>query len=161
MKRGIWYCAILAAALCVPSRGTDIGRLEPVEAVMVDRQWGQVVIRTDTGDAGRGSTLAQAMQNLRDTTPGTIYLDTADYLLVTRAAGDLLGELSGALRPSARVCRAEGEVDLAAAAEFLSAHAPDDRIKNCRNISELRELQTKSGRMILSERKLKKTEENA
>lgn len=161
MKRVIVYIALLIAALFAQPSGTDIGQLQPVEVVMVDRKWGEVIIRTDTGDIGRGRTFDSALRNLKDTTSGAIYLDTAGYLLVTRGAVNLLGELSTVLKTSVRVCCADGELDLAETAAFLAAHRPQYTLKTYEDYHKLDEIQTKYGRMILQQKILEKTEENA
>ena len=78
MKRRFAYAVLLLTALAVPVEGTDIGKLRPVELVMVQMQNHQVVLRTDTGDIGQGGTAEEAYQNLKDTTSGVDYMDTDD-----------------------------------------------------------------------------------
>lgn len=59
-----------------------------------------------------------------NSTPGEIFLETAEYLLITPEAQSLLLELTQTLRPSCKVCLREGEADLAEAAAYLSVHEP-------------------------------------
>ena len=75
MKRIVIYVLILAATLFVPVKGNDIGRLRPVQAVLVYKENQNVLIQTDTEDTGVGQTAKEALQNLKDTTPGVIYLE--------------------------------------------------------------------------------------
>ena len=81
MKRLLLYIAALTLLL-LADRGTDLGSLRPVELVQLTEEKGILVLKTDTGDSGWGLTLGQAVAKLKETTPGQIYLDTADYLLL-------------------------------------------------------------------------------
>jgi hypothetical protein len=40
-------------------------------------------IETDTGNKGYGATVMQALRNMKETASGIIYLDTADYMILT------------------------------------------------------------------------------
>ena len=51
MKRVVIYILALAAALLVPLRGTDVGKLQPVGLVQLYKEGETVVIVTDTGDS--------------------------------------------------------------------------------------------------------------
>lgn len=105
MKR-ILVWALLAAVLCFPDRGTDIGKLLPVELVAVRREEGVFRVETDTGQFGLGNTLEEAMADLRNAAPGVVFFDTADYLLLTRETLTAEG-LSSFFRPGVRVLLAE------------------------------------------------------
>lgn len=120
----LWIVGLLLALLLSPVKGADVGRLQPIELLQVVRKGDQIVLTTDTGDVGRGPTLSTAWKNLKETTPGAVFLDTADYLLVTTDTEDLVSQLGELLRPSTLVCMVEQEVDAKAAAQWLSAHTP-------------------------------------
>ena len=80
MKYWAWYigAVVLVAALgWMPFLGTDVARLRPVELISVSREEAQVLVETDTGDSGRGRTLELALEDLHDSTPGEIFLETA------------------------------------------------------------------------------------
>lgn len=127
MKYWAWYigAVVLVAILgWMPFQGTDVARLQPVELISVSREENQVLVETDTGDSGRGQTLELALEDLYNSTPGEIFLETAEYLLITPEAQSLLLELTQTLRPSCKVCLREGEADLAEAAAYLSVHEP-------------------------------------
>lgn len=127
MKYWAWYigAVVLVAALgWMPFQGTDVARLQPVELISVSQEENRVLVETDTGDSGRGETLELALEDLKNSTPGEIFLETAEYLLITPEGQSLLPELTKTLRPSCKVCLREGIVDLEEAAAYLSAHEP-------------------------------------
>ena len=117
------FCAaavVLAAALgYMPFSGSDVAILQPVELIRVDRIDDIVTVQTDTGDMGKGESAQYAFIDLKKTTAGEVFLDTADFLLLGTDAMPLLQELTQILRPACRVCIVQGEVDLKAAAESL------------------------------------------
>lgn len=135
MKYWAWYigAVVLVAALgWMPFLGTDVARLRPVELISVSREEAQVLVETDTGDSGRGRTLELALEDLHDSTPGEMFLETAEYLLITPDARSLLPELTKTLRPSCKVCLAEGPVDMEKAAAYLSVHEPELTLQDYR-----------------------------
>lgn len=135
MKRIIIYILVTVLALLVPENGTDVGKLQPVELVFLSIEDGQIVLETDTGGWGQSETLNGALENLKETTAGVIFLDTADYLLVTQNAEYLLGEMEGYVKPRIRVCRAEQGIDLVEAARYLGVHPPRMTL-NTREVGE-------------------------
>lgn len=130
MKRIIIYVLILGVLLFVPLHGNDVGKLRPVEVVLLYRQGESVVIQTDTGDVGIGIDVDQALQNLKDTTPGYIYLDTAEYLLMTEQTQQDAEALREVFHKSLQLCLAEPGVDLELTARFLPAHGPFPKLKD-------------------------------
>ena len=54
--RRILYVLILVLAFIAPVDRLDIAKLQPIEAVAVYLEEGEVVLETDTGDLGRGAT---------------------------------------------------------------------------------------------------------
>lgn len=149
MKRIALYIAALAVALLIPTKGTDIGKLQPVELASIDLEEGWIVLRTDTGDSGIGQSVEEALQNLKDTTAGIVFLDTADYLLTTPEASETAKKLTPYLKGSVRICAVEGNVDLEEAAEYLSVHPPKVILKDFLEVSELQFLQVQNDRLIL------------
>ena len=122
--RKMIYIVLLLAAVFMPVKGRDVGKLQPVEVVKVYIDRRQVVIETDTGDLGMGGTVREALRNLEDTTVGYVYLDTARYLLVAPGAEEVVGELSPYLKKGTRICIAAASIDPAEAASYLSSHEP-------------------------------------
>lgn len=146
MKRILWYVLILAAALLIPQKGMDVGKLLPVELVYLDRQE-QYTIETDTGDVGRGKSLKEAFDDLEKTAKGVIYLDTADYLLVSEAAEAELNGMKAYLKPKTQICLSAEKVDLAEAALFLAVHNPGATLGE--HSEEMPELYTEKGGLKL------------
>lgn len=124
MKKWIAAAVLAAALLWSPARGIDVGKLIPVELVEIGRQEQLWTVRTDTGHAGQGQSLSEAFRDLKAKAPGEIYLETAEYALLTEAAVPCLGELPAYFRPGTQVYRTEPLEDLSAAAAFLTVHSP-------------------------------------
>lgn len=149
MKRLLIYIAVLAAALMVPLRRTDVGKLQPVELVKLYKEEATLIIETDTGDSGRGDTVNVAFENLEETTSGIVFLDTADFLLVSKEAVGEVGALKGHLKKSVRLCFAEANIDPVEAAAFLSVHRPQVRLRDGESILKAQTLLKENGRLIL------------
>lgn len=124
MKRWLVYILALVLLAAFPFSGTDVGKLAPVEVVWLAEQNGQIYLQTDTGDVGRGEDVRSALQNMTATAYGTIFLDTADYLIVKHGQEELLQQVYDVLRPSCMVCSAAKMPDMESVASFLAAHEP-------------------------------------
>lgn len=115
------YILIIALSLLAPVDRLDVAKLQPVEAVAVSVVNNQVVLETDTEDIGIGQTAKAALENLKETTPAVIYLDTANYLLVEKGAEAHGKELMAYLKPSVRV-EEYGGGSVKEEAKYLDAH---------------------------------------
>ena len=135
MKRILLYMSALALLL-LGDQGTDIGTLRPVEVVQLTEERGVLILKTDTGDYGWGLTVEQAVRKLKETTPGEIYLDTADYLLLENGTEKYLNQLRVYLKKGTKVALAEQGLDLRAAAAYLRIHSPSRTIKKGMNPAE-------------------------
>lgn len=150
MKRIVFYIMILAVMLLIPEQGMDIGKLLPVELIYVYTEDGQVIIETDTRNLGQGQTLQEAFQNLEDTTAGVIYLDTADYLLISEDAQPLIKQLQEYVKPEVWVCCCNERAELSEAAAFLAVHKPESKLKDVVESGNIgQELKTEGERNIL------------
>ena len=149
MKRIVVYVAALIAALVVPLKGTDIGKLQPVALVQLYKEGETIFIVTDTGDSGIGDTVEAAFENLEETTSGIVFLDTADFLLVSKSATDAINTLGVYLKPSVRICYAEPDVDPVEAAKYLAVHKPMVRLKDSENHNNADVLSRENGRLIM------------
>jgi len=141
MKRLLLYLLVIGASLMIPERGTDAGKLQPVEVVFLYKDEGAIVLETDTGDMGRGESLEAAYIDLEDTTPGTLFLDTAQYLLVARSVRTLAPKMKAYMKDNVLVCQAEKGMDLVLAAQYLTVHSPEKQLSdlgNSDNLSVLR-----------------------
>lgn len=143
MKRWIFYITTVALLAVTPFRGTDIGELAPVEVVWLTEKNGQVYLETDTGDMGWGADVRSALEDMKAAAPGSVFLETADYLIVEQGREVLLEQVYDVLRPSCMVCAAEKMPDMEAAASYLTAHEPQTTLRQRqveqRSLSMLRE----------------------
>ena len=157
MKRILLYIGVLAALLVLPVERSDVGKLLPVQVVSIYKEGNWTVVETDTENRGMGGTAEQALRNLKDTASGIIYLDTAEYLLLTQDTQEAAEELRDELKESVRVCMAAKSVNLAEAAKYLSVHGDLPKLKNWKQGGELPVLGTFGDSLIF----LKKVENNA
>ena len=128
MKRILWAAAVAAAVWGLPRLShpaVDIGKLEPVEAVLLTAEGNEIIMETDTGAKGVGNTLEEAVADLREKSDAEVYLDTANKLLLKGNMERYWPEIVDRFRPSCRVCTVEGQVDLEMAAKYLSVHKPE------------------------------------
>lgn len=132
MRRWIVYALVLAVLfLLPPSEKTDVGELKPVELLSIyHTEEGTLRVETDTGDLGTGRNLKEALEDLKATASGSIFLDTVDYLLITEDAIPSLPQLWKILRPATQVCLGVGADP--GTAEFLSAHKPGVTLNDIR-----------------------------
>ena len=156
MKRILIYIGILALLLAAPVESSDIGKLRPVQVVSVYQENTWVVMETDTDDRGYGSTALQALQNLKDTSNGIIYLDTAEYLLLSKDTMGAAEQLRKELKDNVRLCIAAEPLDLAEVSQYLSVQGELPKLKNWSQGQKLPVISTFGGSLIF----LKKVENN-
>ena len=150
MRKSFIYALLLTAALLLPKSDVELGKMKPVETVSLRNRDGLVIVETDTEDVGMGITLEEALENLRKTTAGRIYLDTAAFLLLDPEMTDQAEMLRGNLKGSVRLCECSGEVDVKEAGEYLRCHSPKVELKDWKKGMRLQILETENGRMKLS-----------
>ena len=118
--RMILYILILSLLFFAPVERLDVAKLQPVQTVAVRVVEEQLQIITDTDVQGIGKTIAEAVANLEQNTPGVIYLDTAQYLLLTEDALEEISQLKDYLHESVFVSKWDGEGGVSEAAKYLS-----------------------------------------
>lgn len=151
MKKVVIYVVLLFLALMMPVRGTDVGKLIPVELLRIDKEEESVIIMTDLGVSGTGATVEAAIENLKLTAAGVIFLDTADYLIIDDGARQEGTALEEHLNPSVRVCISDGEIDMEMAAAYLDTHEPKTKLRDYDSSGTYEILTTENGKMILKE----------
>ena len=87
--------ALLAAAsvvsLCMlPRTGTDAAKLLPAQVLVIAQEDGQIVVESDNGASGSGATLPDALASMRESAEGTLFLDTAEHIVLLQSAQALL-----------------------------------------------------------------------
>lgn len=127
MKQIVWF-VLLAAALSLtgllPFESNDVASLVPVETLTVDRNEGRVTLKGKDCQ-GHGEDWQSALEDLRESGTGTVFLGTAEQVVISQRAVSLLPDIirSEALRPAAVICVCPSEPPKPEkAAEYLSAH---------------------------------------
>lgn len=153
MKRWLWYLAVIVAVAALSGKsasGTDVGKLNPVQAVRVYSIEDRIVIETDAENFGIGNTLNAALDDMKQTVPSEVFLDTADYLILSPSCQPLLPALMEHLRPSCAVCLEQGQTDVTQVGAFLEIHKPQVTLmRYCAGQTNLPTLITQNGRMEL------------
>lgn len=129
MKRICVYIGILALTLFAPVDRLDVAKLEPVEVVFLSREGDTVILATDTKAAGMGTTAMEALADLKQTTAGVVYLDTAEYLLVAEDAANEIDGLRSALKGDVKLCLGR-DVQVEEVAEYMEVHGKLPRLKD-------------------------------
>ena len=152
MKKGIATLLLAAVVLWSPVKGTDVGKLLPVELVQISRTETGYAVRTDTENMGEGNSLPQAVANLREMAQGEIFLETTEYVLLTRETMPCLPDLTEFFRPGTEVYAAPPLEDLEQAAAFLRAHSRQSPLfRLTEGETELPELQMEKGRICYAD----------
>ena len=130
MKKWTVMLLALLAFTALPSSGTELGELHPVSLLVIRSQGKNIQLLTDTLDLGTGETLDAALRNLEDTTPGHLFLDTVENLILTKETQFLIPQLKQLLRPGVTVCAAKSELNPETAPEYLNSHTPRYRLSD-------------------------------
>lgn len=124
------FWLIFAAVVCAlglwPSKAHDAAELLPAQLLLVDASQGEITVSADCGVSGTGARFDEALTDMERRAAGVLFLDTAEYVVLTRRAWYLLPQIAPneALRPSARLVQSEGTVLEGEALAFLQAHEP-------------------------------------
>lgn len=149
MKRSIIYIVICILTLLIPVERMDIAKLRPVQTVLLQKQGDIVVISTDTQDIGQGTTALQALENMKETASGVIYLDTAEYLLISENAVDQVQQLRSHLKESVTLYQCEVAIDTKEVSRYLDIHGKGPKLKAWKAGDSLPLLKETGGRFIL------------
>lgn len=153
MKKWLYFLTglfVVGALGTDSSAGKDVGKLQPVQVVCLSYADDKVRIWTDTGDAGSGPDLMAAVGDMSAAAASEVFLETADYLLVSRDCLALLQDAAGVLRPSCSVCLMDGQPDMERVGQYLTLHIPQITLMEYRaGEQSLQTLKTTDGRMTL------------
>ena len=133
MNKWLWALLALGALLWNPAEPRDVGKLIPVELVQLSRDRDGVTVRTDTGNKGWGENLEEAMEDLKRKASGEIFLESAEYVLLTGDMLESIPALPGYFRPGTQVYEAPVLEDLEGAAAYLGQNnrgSPLFRLQN-------------------------------
>lgn len=128
MKRIILYVLILGALFFAPVESVEVAKLEPVQAVWMYMEGDSIVLETDTEDKGTGATVEEALADMKRRSAGIIYLDTAQYVLVTGAELQIPA-LEPYIKGSVRLCQWGGNGDFAEAVKYADAHGIGTKVR--------------------------------
>lgn len=128
--RRLIYLLILISLFSTPVEREDVAKLLPIRAVAVYMDGDAVVLETDTEHLGRGSDCLQALENLQATTPAVVYLDTAEFLLISPNATHCTEQLRSFLKPAVKVCVCEAAGKVEYTAEYLDVHGNLPKLKD-------------------------------
>ncbi|MBP3659876.1 MAG: hypothetical protein J6I89_00645 [Oscillospiraceae bacterium] len=134
MKKWLYPLAVLAAIALLsrlPHPSRDISRLEPVQAVYLYMEAGELHIETDTGDHGSGHDLTEATDDMKESSDGEIFLETAEFLILDPQV-PITPDFYELLHPDCRVFFTSEKPDLPAAAKYLSLHTPKTTLAHLR-----------------------------
>lgn len=126
MKKWLLLIALLITVAILshrPHPARDVAKLEPVQAVYVYLNDGDLCIETDTGARGTGKTLAEAADHMKASASGEIFMDTAEFLLLDPTV-PITEEFHTLLRPTCKVTPTQNPPDLQAASNYLTIHTP-------------------------------------
>lgn len=147
MRRLLLYALILALIWVIPIERLDVAQLRPIEVIAVYHNGSQVILATDTDDMGIGPDAAAALENMRQTSPAVIYLDTAEFLLIALGAEGEAERLRGELKNSVKLCKSAEPVALKDAAKYLPVHGDLPSLRQWQQGMELPVLSTENGRL--------------
>ncbi len=134
------YTLILGALFFVPLDRVEIADLEPIQAVWLHQDGEGITLKTDTEDIGKGATVQEALVNMKQNSSGIIYLDTAQYLLVSQSAQQQIADMQPYIKGSALVCIWNGQGDMSEAVKYADSHKVGGKLKNWKPDSKLPEL---------------------
>ena len=120
--RWILYITILLMLYVAPLERLDVAKLLPIQAVAVYTEGNSVVLETDTENKGKGASIADALQDLKENTPAVVYLDTAEFLMVSESAVSEMEEIKNYLKPSVKVCVCDAAGKVKDTAKYLDIH---------------------------------------
>lgn len=128
--------AILTGHSLAPFQGTDVGKLYPVEVLYIEKRNGQFEIWADSAVTGRGTTIADAVYDLHRVTPGNVFLETANYLLLSQNMEVKPEDFWDYLRPACLIYFCEEKPALESVAKLLESHPSGVTLLNWRNGAE-------------------------
>ena len=140
MIRKLLYAVILGALFFAPLNRVEIANLEPIQAVWMYYADGELVLETDTEDKGSGVTAAEALDAMKSSSPGIIYLDTAQYLFVSEDAQAQISALQPYVKDAVRLCLWDGQGNIADAVKYADAHKLGEKMKSWKQGGKLPEI---------------------
>lgn len=127
--------AVLGALGLLPFKSVDAAKLLPVKTVVVTKSGDQYVVDIGEGVRAVGRTLGEALDRLREEVSGTVFLPTAEQVIVTEPAEEAVEAVAEetAFRPAAGIYQTPDPVpDVKAMGAYLDAHPANVTILDAR-----------------------------
>lgn len=124
------YIIILLMLFVAPLERLDVAKLLPVQAVAVYTEGDAVVLETDTENKGKGASIADALADLKENTPAVVYLDTAEFLMVSESAVSQVEEMKNYFKPTVKVCVCDAAGKVKDTAKYLDVHRKLPKLKD-------------------------------
>ena len=122
----VLLAATSVVSLCMlPRTGTDAAKLLPAQVLMIAQKDGRITVESDNGASGSGATLPDALAAMREGAEGTLFLDTAEHIILLQSAQALLPAVvqQRQFRPAAKLYLARMDaLDAESCVDFLQAH---------------------------------------
>lgn len=132
----ILYVLFLIAAVCVyhPAAAAELDRLIPVETLWITEKNGLLTVE-GSGVKGTGQSWEAAVEDLKASAEGVVFLETVERIVVSAEAAGHLNALYGdeKLRPSVQLYLLAGEAS-DALDRFAAAHESDATVENKKTI---------------------------
>lgn len=127
--------AVLGAMGLLPFKSVDAAKLLPVKTVVVTKSGDQYVVDVGEGVRAVGRTLGEALDRLREEVSGTVFLPTAEQVIVTEPAAEAVEAVAEetAFRPAAGIYQTPDPFpDVKALSAYLDAHPSNVTILDAR-----------------------------
>ena len=127
--RIIAYIVCLGTLFFVPLNRIEIADLEPIQAVWMYTENGNIVLETDTDDMGVGVTVEIALSDMKNRSSGVVYLDTAQYLFVSETVLGEIYAIEPYIKQSVHLCKWGGQGSIEEAVKYAKSHNVGLKIK--------------------------------
>lgn len=121
----------LAGLGVLPFKAREVAELLPVKTIVVTRSGRSYTVDVGAGVKAAGRTLTEALQRLREEVTGEAFFGTAEQVVITEDAADVVEEVTeqAELRPAAGIYLTPEEApDAEAIGAYLSTHSSNTTI---------------------------------
>lgn len=132
MRRWLWILGVILLIVFGNNRQNRLEELEPAQLLYVHEKNGEIMIQTDTGSWGRGSSPEAAWENLRESGTKKVLTETVGWLILEEGLEESRVKSWDRIRPAAEIYRSTDPVDPAAAAEYLKNHSANITLREVR-----------------------------
>jgi hypothetical protein len=133
-KLVLWALVIVVISVSdmLPFAGTDVAKLHPIEVLIVQRNNDILSISTDSGITGFGEDVPQALSDIKLVAAGEVFLETANYVLLSPDCSDVIDSFFAYIRPACQIYLFEGEGDWYQVSKYLESHPSNATLLACK-----------------------------